>query len=146
MICLWLRSWSHGPGIQPWAPHRIWFPAQWGACSSLLLMLSLVLSLYLSLSQINTWNIFKKWKSGILKVRYLCSLMMYVFKIDLQENMSKTRWSIFSLWMFSFCAFFLFIIQSCFIHSSSISKLAIDFSFFLVHCLELTSKVIMRIK
>lgn len=46
-VCLRLRSWSHGPGIEP----CIRLPAQWGVCYSLSLCLLLCLSLSLS----NEW-------------------------------------------------------------------------------------------
>ena len=48
-ICLQLRSWCQGPGIEP----RVGLPAQWGVCFSLPLCLCSC-SLSVSLSQINT--------------------------------------------------------------------------------------------
>ena len=45
-LCLWLRSWSQGPGIEPF----VGLPAQQRACFSLFpLVLALLLSLSLSL-------------------------------------------------------------------------------------------------
>ena len=59
-VCLWLRSWTQGPGIKP----HVGFPAPWGVGFSLSLCLSLPL-LELSLSFYVKWinkQIFEKIK------------------------------------------------------------------------------------
>ena len=73
-ICLQLRSWSYGPGMEP----HIRLPAQWRVCSSLssLLMYSLAIfvTISVSLSQINKNLNRKKRENPPWENQYILSL------------------------------------------------------------------------